>query len=114
MSRIFFGAVCLLSLLLCSAAVALMIHSHRTWHSVIWRTDAAAAAENAHTSPGSIWQEYRQCGRVPGQRAGRRVTMNAFSLAAPVPAVTRQYASITLADARVEFRRYPDSTIPFS
>jgi hypothetical protein len=63
----------------------------------------------------AIWQEYRQCGRVPGQRAGRRVTKpDPFSLAAPVPPVTREYASLSLADGRIEYRRYPDSTMPFS
>jgi hypothetical protein len=115
MRRIFFGSVCLVSLLLCAATVALTVHGHRAWHSVIWRTDAAAAAEEAHTSPLSIWQEYRQCGRVPGQRAGRRVVKrDPFLFVAPVPAVTREYISIAVADGSVEYRRYPDATEPFS
>jgi hypothetical protein len=117
MSRILLGSVSLASLLLCSAAVAFTVHSHRAWHSVVWRTDAAAAAEGAHTSFRSIWREYREAGRVPGQRAGRRLTLGELSAmdfpTVPARPVTREYVSLAMAHGRVEYRRYPEAPPPF-
>lgn len=118
MARILFGFVCLLSLLLCAAAVGVTVHSHRAWHSVIWRRDAAAVAERAHPSLGSIWREYRERGRVPGQRAGRWAPPRQLAASGPLTAppwtATRQYVSLALADGRVEYRRYPETTSPFT
>jgi len=129
MLRTLFSVICLLSLLLGSAAAVVTVHSRRAWHGVVWRTDAAAEAEGAHASLAAVWREFRERGEPPGMRNGRRVrrvvaeafppepfAVQAFQPAsakaqagqpAPQPAVARQYASLVLADGVVEFRRYP-------
>lgn len=115
MLRILFGVFCLLSLLLCAAAAVVTVHSRRNWHSVVWRTDAAAEAEGAHRSVAAIWREFRERGEVPGMRAGRRVrrrdvTAGGLFPSPPVAAVAgrREYGSLVLADGVVEYRRYPE------
>jgi hypothetical protein len=118
MFRTLFGGVCVLSLLVGSAAAVATVHSHRASHEVIWRTDAAAEAEGAHPSLAAVWREFREHGKPPGMRNGRRaraVVVQAFQPAAmlqagrpaPQTPVARQYASLVLAEGMVEFRRYP-------
>jgi hypothetical protein len=118
MFRILLGSVSLLSLLLGGAAFAATSHSQRTWHNLVWRTDSAAEAEGAHASLGSIWREYRVCGRVPGQRPGRPIAFSDAPQRGPgaleTSAVTREYASLVLADGRLEYRWYPQTLSPFS
>jgi hypothetical protein len=123
MLRIFFGIVCLLLLLVGSAAAVVTAHSRRAYHSIVWRTDAWAEAEGAHPSLERVWREFRERGDLPGMRNGRRVravAVQAFQPAlfmqdgkpAPQPAVTREYASLVLADGVFEYRRYPEPPCP--
>ena len=117
MLHTFFAGVCLLSLLVGSAAAVVAVHSRRAGHDVVWRTDAAAGAEGAHASLADVWREYRQRGKPPGMRNGRRagrstrqrdVTTADMLAPPPVAAVTREYASLFLADGILEYRRYPE------
>ena len=113
MIRTLFAGVCLLSLLVGSAAAVVTVHSRRAGHVVVWRTDAAAAAEGAHASLADVWWEFRERGEPPGMRNGRRArrrdvtALELFPPPVPAVAVTREYASLVLADGVVEFRRYP-------
>ena len=118
MFRNLLGSVSIFSLLLGGAALAATSHSHRAWHNLVWRTDSAAEADGAHSSLGSIWRDYRASGRVPGQRVGRPAGLNV----APQPdkslfeslRLTREYASLSFADGRVEYRRFPETIEPFA
>ena len=113
-----FAGVCLLSLLLGSAAAVVTAHTRRACHTVVWRTDAWAAAEGAHPSLAAVWREFRERGELPGMRNGRRARARvvqgfqpAFPARAggtPAPQGPREYASLVLADGVVEYRGYPE------
>ena len=117
MFRVLVGSACLLSLLLCAAAVALTAHSHRAGCSVVWRTDAFAAAEGAHTSFRSVLRHHRECRIAPGQRVRRLTLRSGLSppVAPPAPAwnVTREYVSLAVANGSVEYRRFGETIAPF-
>jgi hypothetical protein len=114
MVRILFAIACLLSLLVGSAAAVVTAHSRQAYHSIVWRTDAWAEAEGAHPSLERVWREFRERGDLPGMRAGRRVrrrqvtTEDVLWPKVSAVAVTREYASLVVADGVVEYRRYPE------
>jgi hypothetical protein len=105
MFRLLFAFVCSLSLLLCTAATAVTVHSHRAWHRVVWQ---AAVGEGVRTSLAAIWRECREGGRANGPRSGGPGGVEAlFPALTAVPARPQEYRSLSLAQGKVEFHRYP-------
>jgi len=108
MFRLLFTAFCSLSLLLCTAAGALTIHSHRTPHRVVWRADVG---EGVRSSLAAIWREYRGRGGANGSNSANGGNAGeiggADSLFLTLKSLPPQeHRSLSLANGKLEYQRH--------